>query len=48
MTARHARRWCCPPRPAKGNTPGRRAVTLLFGTVAAAVAEKRRREGVKA
>ncbi|RYJ02902.1 MAG: hypothetical protein EON47_06005 [Acetobacteraceae bacterium] len=37
-----------PAEPAKGNAPGRRAVTLLFGTVAAAVAEKRRREGAAA
>lgn len=37
-----------PAEPAQGNAPGRRAMTLLFGTVAAALAEKRRREGVKA
>jgi hypothetical protein len=37
-----------PAEPTKGNAPGRRAVTLLFGTVAAAVAEKRRREGTAA
>lgn len=37
-----------PAEPAKGNAPGRRAVTLLFGTVTAAVAEKRRLEGAAA
>ena len=37
-----------PAEPAKGNAPGRRAMTLLFGTVAAALAEKRRREGAAA
>jgi hypothetical protein len=33
---------------ADGNAPGRRAVTLVFASVAAAVAEKRRREGATA
>lgn len=37
-----------PAQQAKGTMPGRRAITLLFGTVAAAVAEKRRREGAAA
>ena len=37
-----------PAQQAKGNMPGRRAITLLFGSVAAAVAEKRRREGAAA
>jgi hypothetical protein len=37
-----------PAQQANGNMPGRRTVTLLFGSVAAAVAEKRRREGAAA
>lgn len=34
-----------PAKPAEGNEPGRRAVTLLFGTIGAAVAAKRAMEG---
>lgn len=37
-----------PARPAQGNMPGRRAITLWFGSVGAAVAEKSRREGATA
>lgn len=37
-----------PARPAEGNLPGRRAMTLMFASVGAAVAEKRRREGAAA
>lgn len=37
-----------PAWPAEGATPGRRATTLMFTSITAAVAEKRRLEGAVA